>query len=146
MSTKPPFFLVPGSWIGEGRIILSSSPEMLRFFTKWIVTPISHELIPAKQLVELHGIQENIVNHFTFSIKENQKFEIILENETVGIIQGSGMYDDETVSWEFRGNHSFEGFEIYRLEENGDYMVHAEYVATDAHRTTIDGRIWHKGT
>jgi hypothetical protein len=146
VSQNHPFFLVPGSWIGEGRILLSSSPEILRFFTKWVVTPIGRELIPAKQLVELHGIHENIVNQFTFAIKDNNKFEVLLENDTVGIIQGNGMFDDHTVSWEFRGQLNFEGFEIYRLEENGDYMVHAEYISTDSHRTTIDGRIWHKGS
>lgn len=125
--------------------MLSGSSEHLRFFTKWIVFPQSRGHITARQIVELHGIPENVINEFVFDPSEGELFKVSLENEIVGTVHGHGLFDATTVSWEFRGNPSFEGFEIYRLEENGDYMVHSEYVSTDSHRTTIDGRIWYKG-
>lgn len=141
-----PFFRRPGSWIGEGRIILSSSPEFIRYFTKWTVSPEENGKIMLKQVVELHGVQDNLANRFVFYPSESPKFRVTLENEVIGLIEGHGLIDENTVSWEFRGNPNFEGFEICRLEDNGDYMVHAEYISTSSHRTTIDGRIWLKGS
>jgi len=138
------FIFAPGTWIGEGRILFSSSPETIRFYMRWTVEPIENHRIIARQLIEIQGAQENILNTFTFSSISDEKFNILLENDLVGQIKGNGVLDGKTIGWEFRGHPSFEGFETSRIEENGDYMVHAEYASTSAHRTTIDARIWKK--
>lgn len=140
------FIFTPGIWIGEGRIIFSSSPESIRFYTRWTVDPLAHDIIVARQIVEIQGAGENVVNTFTLSSISPDKFNIQLENELVGKIKGTGLLTPSSIAWEFRGHDSFEGFEIARLEENGDYMVHAEYASLDSHRTTIDGRVWKKTT
>jgi hypothetical protein len=52
--------------------------------------------------------------------------------------------DAKTIAWEFRNNEEFQGFEVYELQENGDYMLHAEYSTSEDFRTIIDGRVWQK--
>jgi hypothetical protein len=64
----------------------------------------------------------------------------------LGSVQGKGIIDAKTIAWEFRGHPDFEGFEVYELQENGDFMLHAEYSSLDQIRTIIDGRIWKKAT
>lgn len=117
---------------------------MIRFYTRWTVESRNKATIIARQLVEIQGAEESILNSFTLSTVTDEKFNIQLENDLVGKIKGTGLYDTQSIAWEFRGNPSFEGFEVCRLEDNGDYSVHAEYASIDAHRTTIDGRIWLK--
>jgi hypothetical protein len=67
-----------------------------------------------------------------------------LENELLGKVKGAGVIDEKTIAWEFHGTGGLEGFEVYELQDNGDYMMHAEYSSPDQFRTIIDGRIWKK--
>ncbi len=146
MENAHQFLFTPGVWIGEGRIVFSSSPELIRFYTKWVIDdPMDEKVLTSRQLVEIQGAQENILNNFTVTDANSERFKIKLENDLVGEINGTGVIDPKTVAWEFRGHESFEGFEVCELQDNGDYMVHAEYASLDQHRTTIDGRIWKKG-
>ena len=69
-----------------------------------------------------------------------------LENELLGTVKGTGVIDENTIAWEFHGTGGLEGFEVYELQDNGDYMMHAEYSSPDQFRTIIDGRIWKKNT
>lgn len=138
------FIIFPGLWIGEGRVTFSYSPERLRFYTKWDVHAATAGLIKGKQIVEMEGGVEHLLNHFVFSEVEAQSFAVELTSDLLGTIRGKGIIDPKTIAWEFRGNPDFEGFEVYELQENGDYMLHAEYASTDQFRTIIDGRIWRK--
>lgn len=117
---------------------------MLRFYTKWIVEPPFDKIVNCQQQVEMEGRDENVFNNFTFSNIKANSFDVELTSELLGTIKGKGVIDAKTVAWELRGHADFEGFEVYELQENGDYMVHAEYISTEQYRTIIDGRIWKK--
>lgn len=138
------FLFSPGTWIGEGKVTFSASPEHLHFYTKWIISPVADGVIKASQEVEMRGGGDNVFNSFAFKEIEDQSFKIELENELLGKASGKGVIDTKTIAWDFTGHPDFEGFEVYELQENGDYMLHAEYVSPDQHRTIIEGRVWKK--
>lgn len=143
---KHEFIFEPGIWIGEGKITFSASAEHLHFYTRWRIDKYDDSKgIECNQEVEMHGGgDENMHNLLSFYDKAANSFNVTLENELVGKVKGKGIIDDKTIAWEYRGHPDFEGFEVYELQENGDYMVHAEYSSSDQYRTIIDGRIWKK--
>lgn len=136
------FIFVPSQWIGEGKISFSSSPENLHFYTKWIISPIASQAIHCQQKVETQGSSDQMLNHFKIFEVTVNSFKIELKNDLVGSIEGQGVIEAKTVAWEFRGNNQIEGFEVYEQQDNGDYLVHAEYASFDQFRTIIDGRLW----
>lgn len=138
------FILQPGIWVGEGKITFSASPEHVRFYTKWIIQDTQNEQISCKQTVEMQGGMDPVYNEFTFSNMKSDAFTIELQNDLFGNLKGTGILETKTIAWEFRGHSQFEGFEVYELQDNGDYMLHAEYASPDLFRTIIDGRIWKK--
>lgn len=138
------FILQPGIWVGEGKITFSASPEHVRFYTKWIIQDTQNEQIACKQTVEMQGGMDPVYNEFTFSNLKSDGFTIELQNDLFGNLKGTGILEAKTIAWEFRGHSQFEGFEVYELQDNGDYMLHAEYASPDLFRTIIDGRIWKK--
>jgi hypothetical protein len=142
-STTHNFIFSPGIWIGEGKIALSTSPEIIHFYTKWIVDKPKKKEHSCQQQVEMQGVDESVFNNLTFSDITAESFTVILENEMIGKVKGKGIIDDKTIAWEYRSG-DFEGFEVYELQDNGDYMLHAEYSSPDQYRTIIDGRIWKK--
>jgi hypothetical protein len=142
-----PFIITPSYWIGEGKISFSSSPDIMRFYTRWVIAePLGNGAgkMLGTQDVEMHGGDDRIKNRFIFSHITSSSFQVELENELVGKVQGQGIIDPQKIAWEFRGYPNFEGFEVYELQENGDYLFHAEYVSSDQFRSMIDGRIWEK--
>lgn len=138
------FIFQPGQWIGEGRVTFSASPERLRFYTKWDIHGAVKGIIKGKQVVEMEGGDEHLFNHFIFSEVQPESFQIELTSDLLGTVRGKGIIEPKTIAWEFRGNPEFEGFEVYEIQENGDYMLHAEYCSSDQFRTIIDGRVWKK--
>ena len=90
------------------------------------------------------GGESNISNKLIFSEILPISFQVELVSELLGSIRGKGVVDSKILAWEFRGHPEFEGFEVYELQENGDYSLHAEYTSIDQFRTIIDGRIWKK--
>jgi hypothetical protein len=138
------FILSHSHWIGEGRVTFSASPEHLRFYTKWLIDKKEADMINCRQYVEMEGGKDQVFNQFIFSNILADSFAIELTNELLGTMSGKGVIDAKTIAWEFRGNADFEGFEVYELQENGDYMLHAEYATDEQFRTIIDGRIWRK--
>lgn len=141
---KHDFIFKNGVWIGEGKVKFSTSLEQIHFYTKWKIQVVDKHESRAEQQVEMRGGGENVVNYFTFSHIKDSGMAVALENEILGSASGKGVIDDKKIAWEFLQHSDFEGFEVYELQENGDYLLHAEYVSTDQHRTTIDGRIWKK--
>lgn len=138
------FILSPGLWVGEGKVTFSASPERLRFYTKWKVEKAKNGIVNCTQQVEMEGGGENVYNDLTFSDIQAGGFLVELTSELLGTVMGKGVIDPKTIAWEFRGHPDFEGFEVYELQENGDYMLHAEFSSIDLVRTIIDGRIWKK--
>lgn len=143
------FLFASGSWVGEGKISFTASKDQLKFYTRWMVRCEREEKnfpekVTCTQDVEMQGAEEHIQNRFVFSQFTDSKFVLELENELIGSVQGTGLFEEKKIAWEFRGHPSFEGFEVYELQENGDYLFHAEYVSPDQFRSIIDGRIWEK--
>lgn len=142
--SKRDFIFTPGIWLGEGKISFSTSPEFLKFYTKWEIKEPKMGVIVATQLVEMRGLEEQVINTFTFSEMETSSFRVLLENNIIGNISGTGLRDENMIAWEFQGQVAFEGFEVYERQETGDYFLHAEYGSSDQFRTTIEGLIWPK--
>jgi hypothetical protein len=141
---KHTFILEPGHWIGEGKVTFSISTDFLRFYTRWQVTRDENGLIHAQQQVEMQGSDEAVINNFIIKKLSANTFDISLENQLLGVAVGKGVLDEKTLAWEFRDHQNFDGFEVYELQENGDYLLHAEYDSQDQFRTIIDGKIWKK--
>lgn len=144
------FIFSPGEWLGQGKVSFSASPEILKFYTKWIISPIVNGQILCTQQVEKVGIDEPITNAYCISHIEESSFKIALENNVVGLVHGVGAISPTTIAWEFHdrvafnGSEGFEGTEIYLLKPNGEYTLYAEYFIDKEIRTFIDGRIWRK--
>lgn len=138
------FIFKPGLWVGEGKVTFSASPETVRFYTKWTIEKEKDKQIVCQQHVEMEGGDSNVYNTFIFSNLLPTSFSVELVNELLGSVQGKGLIDGKTIAWEFRGHPEFEGFEVYEMQDSGDYMLHAEYSSIDQIRTIIDGRIWKK--
>lgn len=140
------FIFVPGIWLGEGKITFTASPEFIRFYTKWEITQESEGILKATQIVEMHGVEEQVINMFTFKDITPTSFVVHMENNIVGKITGTGLRTEQTIAWEFRSQLAFEGFEVYEQQENGDYFLHAEYGSPDQYRTIVEGLMWRKGS
>ena len=141
------FIFNTGNWIGEGKIILNMVEEELFFNTQWAVP--GKDLtgkVSCAQDIQVHGLSESMRNELTFYDFSNKNFSVDMENQNVGRIVGTGVFDEKVIAWEFRNNDmDFEGFETYALQSDGSYLVHGEYVTSDQFRTQIEARIWEKG-
>jgi hypothetical protein len=138
------FIFLPSSWMGEGTITLNMVEEELGFFTKWNVLDKDFaEKVKSVQEIQIAGISENMRNELTFFDFTKNGFSVEMENLNIGRVVGKGVYNEKLIAWEFRENDlNFEGFETYRLLEDGSYSMHSEYVTSDQFRTQIEGRIW----
>lgn len=146
MSTHA-FILTPGTWVGEGKIILSMVEEYLPFSTTWQVPNRDDSgKITCIQDIQIQGFSEMMSNNLHFSNFLGNQFRVEMDNPNIGHIVGHGVIDDKYIAWEFRQNElHFEGFESYRLQEDGSYQLHGEYVsAADQFRTVIEGKLWVK--
>lgn len=143
------FIFEPGVWIGEGKMNFSESSTTVRFYTRWEVEQNPYSDYPlefeCKHTVEMQGGNDHVYNKLTFFDIQKESFVVVLENELVGAIEGTGVIEEKKLAWEFRDPMHFEGFEVYELQENGDYLFHAEYLSQDNVRSVIEGRIWKKG-
>lgn len=138
------FIFSPGYWLGEGKVTFSTSKEHIRFYTKWMVEPAEDGLIVCSQQIEMQGAEEVLTNRYSFSNITKESCLITIDNDLVSSISGRCVIEPKTIAWEFRGHETMEGYEVYQLQDNGDYMFHAEYSSHDQFRTIIDGRIWLK--
>ncbi|MCB1112348.1 MAG: hypothetical protein H7A37_05800 [Chlamydiales bacterium] len=138
------FIFTPGLWLGEGKVSFTASPETLQFYTRWEVRENTAKGIPCIQTVEMQGLGDSVRNAYTFFLEEEGKMRIFLQNEMMEKTIGTGVVSVKSIAWEFRGYDNFEGYEVYELQEDGAYKLHAEYSSPDQFRTIIDGRIWRK--
>lgn len=135
------FILQPGEWKGEGRVTFSAAPDQIHFSTTWKTEQENPSVIRGEQVVNMEGTAEPVHNYFKFTDVTKNGFNVELENQTLGKVKGVGIIDEKTIAWEFRDNPGFEGFEIYKKQENGEYTIHSEYASPDQFRTIIDGHI-----
>lgn len=131
-----------GTWLGEGKISFSSSTESLKFYTKWEIKEKNPTTIEAVQTVEIDGVEERQLNSYTFTTISPHSFTVTLVNPLLGTVSGEGFRDSKRISWEYRNQDDFQGFEAYEKKENGDYILYAEF-GTDQLRTIIEGVIHH---
>ncbi len=92
----------------------------------------------------MQGADEKVENRFHITPLTETTFSISLENDVIGKGLGKGIISPTKIAWEIKSLDTFQGFEVYEIQENGDYMLHAEYAAQDGFRTIIDARIWEK--
>jgi hypothetical protein len=144
------FIFSPGIWLGQGVITFSYSEEKISYYTKWIVEHGDDGTIHAQQQVQKQGEKETLLNFLVFSPATPQHFSVELKNEEIECVQGKGMRDDKQILWTYYTNISspqietFEGFESYLLQSNGEYNSHAEYTSIGEYTTIVDGKIWKK--
>ena len=140
------FIKTPGVWLGDGIVKLSVAEEELKFVTRWTINKSKKNgQIQSCQEVQIGGVDDVMKNMFAFSEISSEGFQVVLENDHLGQVVGQGIYRPELIAWEFRHNPlGFEGFEVYRLLEDGSYFMHAEYVTKEDFRTQIQGRLWKK--
>lgn len=145
MTTQHSFLFNPEEWLGDGTITFNEFGHGLKFYTHWKVFDSSKESVSCAQEIEVEGLMDKTQNKFTLSNIKAGTFAITLENESLGKVIGKGVMDDKTVAWEFSNKElGFEGFEIYELQEDGNYITRGEYVSIDQLRTIIEGKIWKK--
>src|SRR3989338_5321691 len=140
------FIFSPGTWFGEGKILLNMVEEELVFNTNWAIQnrDFAGKVVGAQE-IQIHGLTENMRNELTFYDFQDKTFAVDMENQNIGRIVGTGVFDDKMIAWEFRNNDmNFEGYETYNLQGDGSYMMKGEYVTSDQLRTQIEARIWPK--
>lgn len=140
------FIFSADEWLGEGTITLSMSQEPLHFFTRWKREATDDKgIFELVQEVQIKGINEVMINHFTFNTNDTKNMEITLENNTVGKVQGTGVINPEVIGWEFNNPEvHFQGFEFYEKQNQDQYLMRGEYSSDEDFRTTITGKIWKK--
>ncbi|MCH9634495.1 MAG: hypothetical protein S4CHLAM7_12470 [Chlamydiae bacterium] len=145
MNIKHNFLFNSEEWIGDGSITFNEFGHGLKFYTQWKVFSSDKDSISCAQEIEVEGLMDKTQNKFTLSDIKAGTFSITLENESLGKVVGKGVMDDKTVAWEFSNKElGFEGFEVYELQEDGNYVTRGEYVSIDQLRTIIEGKIWKK--
>jgi hypothetical protein len=135
------FLFNPGNWLGTGQVTFTISPELLYFRTKWSIVRPDEETYQCTQTVEVIG-GDQMVNIFTIKPFSEDGFDIILQNEILGVFCGRGVAEEKLVAWEFRHEGTFEGFEVYERVKSDEYAMRAEYLSGEGARTTITGKIW----
>ncbi len=135
------FLFAPGDWLGTGQVSFSISPELLYFRTKWTCARPDEDTFQCTQTVEIIG-GDRMVNIFTIRPLDKGSFDIVLQNEILGVFSGAGVIEENLVAWEFRSKGSFEGYEVYEKVQSDEYAMHAEYLSGDGARTKISGKLW----
>ena len=140
------FIFSPGSWYGEGKIVLNMVEEELIFNTNWTVQNRDFAgKVGASQEIQIQGLADNMQNELTFYDFQQKTFCVDMENPNIGRITGTGLYDEQAIAWEFRNNDmNFEGFETYTVQPDGSYEMRGEYVTSDQFRTQIEAKIWQR--
>jgi hypothetical protein len=136
------FLFQSGEWLGAGQVTFSSCSDLLYFRTFWSIAEQEEEDFLCTQTVEIIG-GDRMVNIFSVLLSpEEDVFEILLSNETLGVFEGAGVVDEKIIAWEFRHKDLFEGFEVYEKVAEDEYRMKAEYLASNLARTMISGKIW----
>ena len=144
--TTHSFLLSAGTWLGTGTIGFTGADEQLTFYARWVVAH-GEGIIQCTQTVEIEGGGDHVLNGLTFMGMDQDEFKVILENATLGKVEGKGLIDKTSIAWEFEDlEQGFEGFEVYEQEDEEHYVMRAEYLSLDQARTKITGKLWKEGS
>jgi len=137
------FIFKPGIWLGEGTIALTTSPELIKFFTKWEITSEANQLIEAKQIIQMQGVKQSTLNIFTFMNITPEGFDLTIKNQYIEQVTGKGTRGEKLISWKFPQESALAGGENYTNSKNNELLLQAEY-GSEQYRTTIEGILWKK--
>lgn len=141
---KHRFLFEPARWVGGGKITFEETSGLVRFYSSWVFESSSDKKIHCHQRIELQELGETMNNFLTiYDICEN-RFKIELKSDLIKESHGKGIIDNHSIAWEFHGTEGVEGFEIYTLQSDDDYTLHAEYSSSELFRSKIDARLWKK--
>ncbi|MBA3957277.1 MAG: hypothetical protein H0X51_02620 [Parachlamydiaceae bacterium] len=152
MISRHHFLFTSGEWLGVGKLTFLMSPTAIRIYMKWIVSPMVDNVILCDQHIQAEGADIEIVNHLKITVTSTTTFDITLKSETTGEVQGKGVIENHCIKWAFEKmaldaiTEGFKGEEVYRLQENGEYYLHGQYVTGQDYGTVVDGRLWEKAT
>lgn len=134
------FLFQEGTWEGTGRVSVSGRVDPLLFTTRWMVTGLGKDRFRAVQTVSLpdHATETNV---FTVTKHPTGEFDLLLENEVLGIFSGQGVCDAGQLAWEFTHYGALEGLEVYNKGSETEYAFRAEYVGADDLATTVRGTL-----
>ncbi len=117
--------------------------EELFFNTSWNVQARDFAgKVQSRQEIQIQGLSENMRNEMHFYNFEHRSFSVDMENENIGRVSGTGVFDDKLIAWEFRSSElNFEGYETYHLQLDGSYLMKGEYITSDQFRTKIQATL-----
>lgn len=142
MEHQHPFIFEQGEWIGKGKVAFTTATDTLNFYTKWEIEEAPHPDVLCIQTVEMEGTEGKMVNKYHITERKDNQFTVTLTNDIIGTVMGTGKITPETITWEFRGQENFDGFEVFERQSDGSYTIHAEYNALGSFKTVIDGILW----
>lgn len=123
----------PGVWLGQGFIHMRGIAEKLPFYTRWT---IGDDIV---QEVEIKGLAAKQVNVYTVSPDKL----VTLENEDLGIWQGSLLQEGHHLSWKlFSPDQIFSGEEHFYHLDNGRIKTRASFFDQEGLYTLVEGEIW----
>jgi hypothetical protein len=134
------FLTQPGEWTGSGLITFSKLQNKLPFDVLWSISKLDENRTRATQKIVLEK-EDPTTNVYIVTPKNDGDFEILLENEDLGIFSGKGVSDLKQIAWEFAHFGSLEGLEVYRKESDERYEFTAEYTGGDGDATKIEGTL-----
>ena len=80
-----PFIFTPGTWYGEGKIVLNMVEEELIFNTNWTVQNRDFAgKVGASQEIQIQGLSDNMQNELTFYDFQPKTFCVDMENPNIG--------------------------------------------------------------
>ncbi|MBB64242.1 MAG: hypothetical protein CMO81_04190 [Waddliaceae bacterium] len=140
------FLLEPGVWQGNGTLLFKGTPEKWPIFIRWEIHKGAPLLIDALLTIDISSL--STVHHYRYKIipgEDEKKFQIRLQNEVIGNLEGKGIIDQKYIAWDFHDPKlPYEGLERYLLLENGGYRIASEFCSTDQTRLQITGEIHQK--
>jgi hypothetical protein len=125
----------PGIYQGEGEIEQAELGSLIPFVLTWEFFPPEVDLQEALQIIHLKGGDTPLENRLFFY----ENGEILLINSILGEAKGKWMKGEKHLSWEVNAPPLFEGFEVIRLEGDGLFHFHAEYLSSHS-RNEIRGK------
>jgi hypothetical protein len=137
------FITEPGQWTGSGLITFSKLQNQLPFRVEWSISKLDDQRTQATQRIILDP-DEPRINAYVITKKTENTFDLLLENNEIGVFSGKGVYDPAQIAWEFSHFGKLEGLEVYQKENASQYSFTAEYTGGEDYSTKITGTLQRK--
>lgn len=129
-------------WIGEGTLEISSEKAVIPFYLNLQMQPEDGPRFSWCQ--EIHSTQlGDVLMQCVFLQPTGQKsFSSRLENETFGIHEGAGFYDERFLGFEMNNPQAeFQGYEHFSLTDDGKCLIEGEYLIGRELTFTMKGMV-----